>query len=153
MTESYDIDAIIDAIPRMFTEQAYEKIEKEYANVRTRLNNMKKALKEGAASARKGIGMLKSNNLNFGELKKINDTVRKTDSKFMQSDDYFLLVKLMVNDDFEFVEDLFDEYDDDKAEAIRMYTKSLKYYEALLEKIPVLVELIDEAEVHLRSTN
>ena len=64
----------------------------------------------------------------------------------MNAEEYSLLEKLVIKNEYDLVEDLFDDFDDDKAEAIRMYQKSLNYYDAIIERIPDLIQLIEETE-------
>ena len=146
MKNTYDVESYIRNIPLCFTGDSEKILNDKYSEMKANLKKLRKQLKEASSSCREGIGMLEAGDIQIRKLKDINARIRKADASILNAEEYSLLEKLVIKNEYDLVEDLFDDFDDDKAEAIRMYQKSLNYYDAIIERIPDLIQLIEETE-------
>ncbi len=138
-----DISQLIEEVPRLFVGDNKNVIIDALENTKLRLGNMKKQMSIGALEAHKGAKMLSRKDFNVKELKKINVSMQKVDELILSSNVKSVFERLIPEAEIEFETDLYETQDDDIKESIRMYEKCEKYYKAISEACPRIIELID----------
>ncbi len=130
---TYDVKKIIDAVPRLFTQDGKKIIIDTLDNMKSTLRRMKRIFLEGASCSHRGGLMLSRADYNVKELKKINSIMQKADETLLESQERELLSKIDSAADNALEEDLYEVEKDHIVESIRMYEKCEKYYTALAE--------------------
>lgn len=142
--KEYDIQSLIKSVPTYFSQNGKQVVMDKLNSMKKTLWNMKRTFSESSLESHKGSLMLSRGDFNIKELKRINACMEKTDAMLLESEERELLSRLSAIADNEFEEDMFEMETDDIKESIRMYDKCEKYYKALGDSIPILIEYIDD---------
>lgn len=143
-TKEYDIDGIIQSVPRLFQGEKINIIKDTLEELKVELTNLRKHMKNGAADCRRGSLMLSNKNYDVKELKKINATMEKLDERLVNCKELILFDKIIHSELLDFETDIYMEEDDHIKESIRMYDKCEKYYTAIADACPKLIGFADE---------
>ncbi len=152
-TKEYDIDGIIQSVPRLFCGEKINIIKDTLEEMKVELTNLRKHMKNGAADCRRGSIMLSNKNYNVKELKKINAVMERLDERLVNCKELVLFDKIIHSDALDFETDMYMEEEDHIKESIRMYDKCEKYYTAIADACPKLIEFADECLAGLKEYN
>lgn len=145
-TKEVDIAAVFNECPRVFDEANENTITDVLDNMKRNLKNMRKKLSDCAADCRRGKLILESGENNIRELKRINANIEKVDELIEDCDERVYLYKYLTDAEANMMKDMYIVEEDHIQESIRMYEKSRDYYEAIIEAIPQLIDIIDDCK-------
>jgi len=152
-TKEYDIESIIQSVPRLFQGENINIIKDTLEELKIELTNLRKHMKNGAADCRRGSLMLSNKNYNVKELKKINAAMEKLDERLVNCKELAFFDKIIHSDMLDFETDMYMEENDHIKESIRMYDKCEKYYTAIADACPKLIGFADECLAGLKEYN
>lgn len=141
---TYDLDSLIQSMPRLFTEDHSHIIVDTLKQMKNNIKNIGKQMAQGAADCKKAGIMLSRGVYNVKELKQINTSIAKLDEKFSAMDELSLIEKCAYEAKNEFDSTIFLEEENEIENSISLYKKTEKYYHAISEVTPELVEMIDD---------
>ncbi|MCM1398906.1 MAG: DUF115 domain-containing protein [Clostridium sp.] len=147
--KTYDIDAILESVPRLFTGKSEGLIVDEIKQMSSELRAVKDDFDKAAEYCKDGSRILVSGCYDIKRLKEINAFIGNVDDTFVNSNVAFLVNKFMAQAEEEMADDFYLEEENDIDEAVRMYNKSESYYKMLSDAIPELVSILDEVEKNL----
>lgn len=138
-----NISDILLSVPRLFEGENRQIIIDAFYHMQTDFTNMQNQLLICRDECLKGEEMLRSRKLDIDELKRINENIKSTDGLIEACDEAVYIKKYAAELEADIMSDMFREEKDDIAEAIRMYEKSRKYYDGILNILPELIELVN----------
>ena len=144
-TKEIDVAAVIEKAPRLFVGEEKSIITKSLQEMRLNIRNMKKQMSQASLEAHRGSVLLSRGDYNVKELKRINAYMQKMDDIILASNERSIFERIMPEAEIEFESDMYETETDDIKESIRMYNKLEKYYGAISESCPKIIELIDQA--------
>ena len=142
--QEYDITSLTQKPPRLFVGKNSGIIVDAFHTMKSNLENLKVLMEKGVTDCKKGAEMLEQKNFNKIELEKINSFMAELDEELFTMEESVLIAKYVVDIEYTLVDDLYVEEADNITEAIRMYKKSGKYYQAIVNAIPPLLDIIDK---------
>lgn len=142
--QEYDITKLLHKPPRLFVGKNREIIVDTFHTMKNNLENLKVLMEKGVSNCKKGAKMLEQRDFNKIELEKINSFMAEIDEELFTMKESVLIAKSVIDTEYTLVDDLYVEEADDITEAIRMYQKSGKYYQAVADAVPPLLDIIDK---------
>ncbi|MCM1083002.1 MAG: DUF115 domain-containing protein [Clostridium sp.] len=144
-TKNYsNISDILLSVPRLFEGKDKQLVVDAFSHMQSDFINMQRQLLTCRDDCLNGKEILRSREINIDELKRINESIKRTDELIEDSDETAYIKKYVAGLEAEMMSDMYQEEKDDIKEAIRMYEKSRKYYDGILKILPELIELVDE---------
>ena len=147
--ETYDISAILEAVPRLFLGDSVGIIIDELKNIRNNLKQFINDFNRAEQCCREGRRILTSGQYDIKRLKEINAFIGEVDEAFVNSDEQFFVNKMVAQAEEQLADDFYLEEKDEIDESVRMYNKSASYYKMLADAIPELISILDETEKYL----
>lgn len=142
--KEYDIEGIIKSVPKLFAGEDENLVVEALNNMKANLKSLGVTMKNAARECDRGKRLMIRGDFNVKELKKINATMAKADDKYTTMDESTMVRKFVALEDYNFANDVYVEGDDEIKEAIRMYEKSNKYYQAIADATPKIIEIVDD---------
>lgn len=147
--EEYDINAILESAPRLFTGKSagfiVDELELMQNNLKRFMNDFNRAVKY----CNEGSSMLGGGHYDIKRLKEINAFIGEVDDAFVNSNEQIFINKIMAQAEEQMADDFYLEEGNEIDEAVRMYNKSAAYYKMLADAIPELVSILEEVEKKL----
>ncbi|MDE6025323.1 MAG: DUF115 domain-containing protein [Lachnospiraceae bacterium] len=150
--KDYDIRGIIDRVPRLFEGDMYKKVAFELEHMRDNILEFKKDFNKVIEYCIDAGRMLAEGNYDIKRLREINDFMANVENSFVNSEESGFINKFIVQAEADMADDFYIEADNDIDEAIRLYNKSVAYYEKIVNEIPEIINILDEAIVQIEST-
>ncbi|MBO5424117.1 MAG: motility associated factor glycosyltransferase family protein [Lachnospiraceae bacterium] len=142
--KEYDIEEIIKSVPKLFVGEDEKLVIDALINMKSNLKSLGVTMKQAASECDRGRRLMSRGDFNVKELKKINAIMAKADDKYTTMDESTMVRKFVALEDYNFSNDVYVEGDDEIKEAIRMYEKSNKYYKAIADATPKIIEIVDD---------
>ncbi|MDE5873805.1 MAG: hypothetical protein K2H07_07830, partial [Lachnospiraceae bacterium] len=147
--ENYDISAILESIPRLFTGASVNLIVDELkcmiGNLKQLINDFEKAIR----CCKEGSSILASGCYDIKRLKEINELMGIVDNAFVNSDEALLVNKFVATAEAQLADDFYIEEENEIDEAVRMYNKSAAYYKMLKDAIPEMINVLENTISYL----
>ncbi|MCM1398908.1 MAG: DUF115 domain-containing protein [Clostridium sp.] len=140
----YNIADIFLAVPRLFEGANRHLVSDVFMKIKKDFKYIKKQLAVCKADCRLGVRILESGETNIKELKRINNSIRKTDELISDCDERMYLYKYNASSEIDMMQDIYAGEEDDIKETIHMYEQSEKYYNSIEQVIPELIDIIDD---------
>lgn len=142
--KEYDIQALIKSVPRIFVGEDESLVVEALKDMKSNLKSLGVIMKQAASESDRGKRLMSRGDFNIKELKKINKIMAKADKKYTTMDESIMIREFVAIEDYNFSNDIYVEGDDEIKEAIRMYEKSNKYYKAIADATPKIIEIVDD---------
>lgn len=146
----YDIENLMQKPSRLFMGDDSMIITNAFETMTDDLNKLKNLTDLCVLECQRGAAMLENRIFDKTALMKINTMMGKLDEMLYSMKENTLISKYVVSTEYDLEEDLYIEEADDIAEAIRMYKKSEKYYQAVSDAIPCILDIITECKKGLQ---
>ncbi len=146
---TYDIQGIIDSVPRLFVGGQKAYITEHLDDMLQGLTYFREKFDTAAKLCDMGKGILESGKYDIDRLKLINEYMDFLDNEYVTSDYVMIVTKYNAEAEEQFAADMYIEEDDDISESIRMYEKSKKYYNMTEEAMAELIDLISTCKEEL----
>lgn len=140
-----NIQDILLTVPRLFEGENEQLVMDAFYHMQNDFKNMQKQLLLCRDDCLKGEEILQSQKIDIERLKSINENIKLTDELIEYSDESAYIKKYVAGLEADIMSDMYEEDDDDIKESIRMYQKSRKYYDGILEILPELIELVNDS--------
>ncbi|MBD5095459.1 MAG: motility associated factor glycosyltransferase family protein [Lachnospiraceae bacterium] len=145
----YDIDGILESVPRLFTGESSRLIVDELQQMKNNLKRFIDDFSKVVEYCKEGSDMLTRGCYDIKRLKEINAFMGEVDDFFVNSDEALFVNKFMGQAEEQMADDFYIEEENEIDEAVRMYNKSASYYKMLADAIPELVSILEETEKYL----
>ncbi|MDE6025326.1 MAG: DUF115 domain-containing protein [Lachnospiraceae bacterium] len=144
-TKNYgNISDILLSVPRLFEGEDKQLVLDAFYHMKRDFINMQNQLLICRDDCLKGEEILHSQKIDIDKLKRINENIKKADELIEDSDEDVFIKKYVAGLEAEMMSDMYKEEKDDIKETIRMYEKSRKYYDGILNILPELIELVGD---------
>ncbi|MCM1398907.1 MAG: DUF115 domain-containing protein [Clostridium sp.] len=150
--DDYDnISDILASVPKLFDGKDAKLIMDAFLQMKHDFECMIEQLLVCRDDCIKGKEILTSNRIDIEQLKRINESIKKTDEMIEYSGETAFIKKYAAEYEIGMMADMYDEEADDLQETIRMYEKSRTYYDGLLKALPELIKLTDDGIAQLEA--
>lgn len=149
-TKEYDISDILLSVPRIFQGDDAQLVTDVFEKMKRDFKYMKKQLALCKADCTRGVRILESGENDVRELKRINKSIEKTDALISDCDERMYLYKYNAVSEMDMMQDMYSEEENGIKEAIRMYKKSEKYYDSIVQIIPDFIDMIDDCILRMK---
>ncbi len=147
--KDYDVNTILESVPRLFTGESAGLIVDELEHMRNNLKRFMNDFNKAVEYCNEGSNILVGRCYDIKRLKEINAFIGEVDDAFVNSDEQIFINKFMAQAEEQMADDFYVEEENEIDEAVRMYKKSASYYKMLADVIPEIVSILEETEKYL----
>lgn len=140
----FDVSDIWANAPRHFEGENKGLILDTFLNMKNNIKNLKQDVSQVIADCRCAASMLEKRDFNKMELNRINNAMGQFDETLISMDECSLYLRCVADAEYELADDMYIEERDDIGEAIRLYKKSEKYYQAIADSIPWMLDTVEK---------
>lgn len=143
-SKEYDLDTMIENVPRRFVNHGVEKVMDTLKKMKIHIQTIEQKMAIGAEKCADAAQMLFRKDYDKEKLSEINTYIRQLDDDYVNMEEGTLFSQAASNADYAFMTYIYDVEDNDIAESIRLYKKSEQYYRGIAETAPKIIAMIDE---------
>lgn len=147
--QSYNVNEILEAVPKLFVGESTMIIVDELRNMKNNLKRFIGDFNKAVEYCRSGSNMLASGHYDIKRLKEINAFMGNVDDEFVNSDEALFVNKFVAQAEEQLADDFYIEEENEIDEAVRMYNKSASYYKMLSDVMPEIISILSETEKYL----
>lgn len=137
--ECYDIEQLIEAVPRRFVEDGIQIVARSYTKMEENLRELTNKLRTGYEDCVHAAQMLTMGQIDKQQLKRINERNRMLDASYADAEEHILIKKYSAQANYEFGSTVYQSLDDDIQESIRLYNNSAKLYQGIADSLEELL--------------
>lgn len=135
-TIDFDFKAVLEDVPRLFVDHAYALVGESLHKVNSEMQELCKLAELCMKQCNAAYEALGKNIIDTAALRRTNDYISEFNQRFCDFEGNDFITESMQFAQNEVAGDLYVGEKDDVKEAMRMYEKSVKYFEAVAEVIP-----------------
>lgn len=149
--KKYDIKGIIETVPRLFEEDMCKSIVFELESMRDNIIKYKDNFNKVLEYCFEAKNLLQAGDYNIERLREINRLMDNVENSFLNSKEVDFICKFTARAEADLADDFYVEADNEIDEAIRLYNKSVAYYEEIINDMPEIINILNDAIVQMEA--